>query len=314
MTKVFLGIAFLFFQNSLFSQVTGTQFAPVGTRWSVEDFFYGAPPSTVHRWGNFRISGDTVINNKLLQKIDTSVTAANHYDTLCMAFSGKYFYYDNKKLYLDTVLLYDFNLNAGDTFNLYYDSFSCGHPVGYYKMPVDSVDSLFYGNKWRKRITFKQMVGFYFGPVIWVEGIGDIKYGFFNVAFPTGYTQAYYTIEWAFCFNGYARLNCFQEVGYAAYGNYCYNGPCPTGLNESANEYAISIYPNPVSNFLNIESKQPNENAELIIADVLGREIKSLPIQNQTTTVNMNDLKDGIYFVQIKTANGIVAKKIIVKK
>jgi hypothetical protein len=311
MNKLFSIILFFILLKSN-AQITGVSFAPDGTHWCVEDMFYGAPPSVIHCWGSFRINGDTIINNKYLQKLDTGFfITSSYYDTICMAPSKRYLYYNNRVLYIDTVLLYDFNLNNGDTFNLHYSFNECGHPVGYYKMVVDSVDSIYYGNKWRKRINFKQMSSFNFGPVRWVEGIGDIDYGFFDVAFV--YPNSPYSgIEHAFCFGGYERLNCFQEPGQVTYGNYCQNGSCTTGINEINVNDDVFIYPNPTSGKF---TTQVANGGELKITNVLGECIHQSLISNLQAQfpIDLSLQPEGVYFVQIKTAEGNITKKIVVQ-
>jgi hypothetical protein len=165
----------LLISPNLYAQITGSPFAPNDTRWSTRNRVCFSITNCPIWWNNFQITGDTVINNKYYQRLDTNTSY--YFDTSCLGFVN-YFYYENRKLYVDTFLLYDFNLNAGDTFNLYVSSIPlCSHN-GYYPMIVDSVDSVYYGSSWRKRITFFQMSGFAFGPIVWVEGIGDINYGF----------------------------------------------------------------------------------------------------------------------------------------
>ncbi len=299
----------IFFAASINAQVTGVKFAPDGTRWSTEHRFCVSMTNCPHWWTNFQIKGDTVIGNKYCQKIDTSVSY--YYDSACMKYSGRNLYYYSRKLYIDTFLIYDFNLVAGDTFNLYVNSW-CGHN-GYYKMPVDSVDSMYYGNTWRKRITFKKMSGFYFGPVRWVEGIGDIDYGF-DIYLPPVYVGIYGGIEIDFCLSGFGRLNCFQEQGYAAYGNFCHNGSCATSVIEENNSSNIFVYPNPSSSILNLVLRQAqDENAEIRITDMLGNIVKQEYNKVEKISIDIGDLQNGIYFVCVKTSEGVLTKKIIVQ-
>lgn len=76
----------------------------------------------------------------------------------------------------------------------------------------------------------------------------------------------------------------------------------------------ISVYPNPAKESINVKCKIKNENAFLSIYDVLGSEVMTEKIVNENSQINISDLKDGIYFVQIKTNEKITTKKITISK
>ena len=80
------------------------------------------------------------------------------------------------------------------------------------------------------------------------------------------------------------------------------------GVKENSNSVTFNIYPNPVKNNLCIVCN--SVNAEFIITDVLGEEIKNIIIHNTKTEVDLSDLKNGIYFIKELKEN--VSKKIIV--
>ena len=72
---------------------------------------------------------------------------------------------------------------------------------------------------------------------------------------------------------------------------------------------SFSVYPNPVSNVLNISNSNNFEIKGVSITDVNGRVVK-----NQTgslTQVNVADLNAGVYFVTIEAAEGKTTKKFI---
>lgn len=304
MTKKFIYVFFLLFGgriNFTHSQI-GVKFAPDSSRWSTEFFYYININTTVHGFNNLQIKGDTIINGKYCQKLYGN--SSQYFDTTCLQYNS-YIHYNNRKLYADTLLINDFNLNAGDTFNLYVSDFCMNHN-GYYKFPVDYTDSIYYGNKWRKRIVFKQISGFNFGcPIRWVEGMGDIDHGL-----AVGGINFYGFVEQATC-TGFARLNCFQEQGLSAYGMYCYNGPCTTGLNEINNESNISIYPNPSAGIFIIES--PKHISSIEISNFIGEKIYSSFLCSNKLEIDLSQKPQGIYFIKANSGLGIVIKKIIIQ-
>jgi type IX secretion system substrate protein len=89
--------------------------------------------------------------------------------------------------------------------------------------------------------------------------------------------------------------------------------PC-TGIEEQ-NEEAIKIYPNPVKDYLTIQTK---EKAEIIITDILGKEVLKSIVNSQLpkescgqSTINVQSLKDGIYFIAINDGKNSYRKKFL---
>ena len=101
-----------------------------------------------------------------------------------------------------------------------------------------------------------------------------------------------------------------------------YNAPIRT--NTSANNFLltlgmkeisnndVSIYPNPAVSIFKIESlKYKIESIK--IYNVLGEtiDIGPLKIDNEPSTVDISKEAKGVYFVEVKTLNGVVRKKLV---
>lgn len=84
-----------------------------------------------------------------------------------------------------------------------------------------------------------------------------------------------------------------------------------TGVKEFENN-EISISPNPVLNELNIRSAQTLTN-NIVILDIHGSIVSSHKAEGDKTSINVNHLKPGIYFVQITSLNNINTFKFIKK-
>ena len=84
------------------------------------------------------------------------------------------------------------------------------------------------------------------------------------------------------------------------------------GVNETPTT-SFTVSPNPVSNdcfTLTLEKAIPTE---VVIYNVNGQVIKSQSIDNQINTINVETLKSGVYFVQIKNNESKNLKKIIIQ-
>lgn len=80
-----------------------------------------------------------------------------------------------------------------------------------------------------------------------------------------------------------------------------------TNNDKFAGDSEIAIYPNPTSSQLTILSNQTIN--ELTIIDIAGKII--MVTKDNTNTINVADLSDGIYFIQLITENRTITKKFI---
>lgn len=71
----------------------------------------------------------------------------------------------------------------------------------------------------------------------------------------------------------------------------------------------IKLYPNPISDFLHIESD--TDILKVVVRSINGKEM--LTEHNPKNYLNLNRLHNGVYSMEIETNNGILTKKIIKK-
>ncbi|MBX3165296.1 MAG: T9SS type A sorting domain-containing protein [Bacteroidetes bacterium] len=77
----------------------------------------------------------------------------------------------------------------------------------------------------------------------------------------------------------------------------------------------LRIYPNPTSGMLNVECLMLNGEAELQIINVLGEVIKHSTLTTKHSQIDVSELPNGIYFVNIRNKqNESVTKKLIIAK
>lgn len=73
----------------------------------------------------------------------------------------------------------------------------------------------------------------------------------------------------------------------------------------------VNIYPNPTKGTFHIKGLNRTEQSfEIMILDVLGNELMSLNHTNHEE-IDLNHLKEGVYFLVIKSGNAIASKKLI---
>ncbi|MEP7171662.1 MAG: T9SS type A sorting domain-containing protein, partial [Bacteroidota bacterium] len=91
-----------------------------------------------------------------------------------------------------------------------------------------------------------------------------------------------------------------------------------TGVNENESISApLSIFPNPVSSALTVSfPSSSNQNIELRIYNTLGKQIyftkEEITAGKFEKEINVEKLSDGIYFLQLKTKEGNLNRKIII--
>jgi hypothetical protein len=71
------------------------------------------------------------------------------------------------------------------------------------------------------------------------------------------------------------------------------------------------LYPNPVSNVLNINSKQAIEIQSLAIYDILGQLVIAVPNAKTVSNIDVSKLRTGTYFIKVKSDKGSSGMKFI---
>ncbi len=80
---------------------------------------------------------------------------------------------------------------------------------------------------------------------------------------------------------------------------------------QDFNKTNLSLYPNPVLDFVSIENPDNIQINAVSVIDMNGRELLNNKYTNTNNTVNLSNLSKGIYFIQLDTEKGILSKKII---
>lgn len=75
----------------------------------------------------------------------------------------------------------------------------------------------------------------------------------------------------------------------------------PTGISSIENQNIFSIFPNPTTNEIVVQSNTTIEQIKIL--NVLGQEIKSIQSNSKRVYVSLADLSDNLYFIQINNSN-----------
>ena len=114
----------------------------------------------------------------------------------------------------------------------------------------------------------------------------------------------------------YANNEEYPEINYDILSDiYRYEASFKSFTNGITNvqvENSITIYPNPASIFVQVESDKLNGES-IKILDITGRQVKSekLKVKSSKCRINIGNLPAGLYFVKMETNQGTVVKKFV---
>jgi hypothetical protein len=167
----------------------------------------------------------------------------------------------------ESIVIYDFNLNIGDTINGSYDHFI-----------INEIDSVEICGKYHKR--YIQDIGSNDPRETLIEGVGFSNglLGYFE-----SFDQYGESTTSLICFTETENINCSE---------------CDLIIKTQLYNLSIKLFPNPVENRLLIESSMPI--SELRIFNYLGIEQSRKDINDEyRINLNINGLNSGIYIVKV---------------
>ena len=84
-----------------------------------------------------------------------------------------------------------------------------------------------------------------------------------------------------------------------------------TGINEKV-AAAISVFPNPCNNTLQIQC--PLDNAQLSLYDMYGKMVLAVPADGEVTSLDMSQLAAGLYLLNVSKDNSVVKSVKVVRQ
>lgn len=294
-----------------FSLVTIAQeWAPVGATWHyTERFFMGFTPLEID-YIKIESVKDTVVDGitcKKLTKRHNVACADRPYVEYMYSQNGKVYFYDAG--FSTFQVLYDFSADQGDSWIIKIKNYTNPDDTDSLIVTVDSIDFITINEIELKRLYVTNLFlnevvpNFTYNATI-IESIGDLIY-MFNF-FPS----------FAFaCDGNYSDgLRCYEdsviglwETGIADSCTYIKSW---TGVRNNENS-RITIYPNPVEEYIYISSEQISP-CRYRILEITGREILSGEIASNR--IMIQNLPKGLYILELSSSSDtLISRQKILK-
>jgi hypothetical protein len=315
MKKTIIVFAFILTFTFSYSQTNIYHPFPNSAIWRV-DYYYDQPFQDdwcfYKDYFQYFTVGDTIINARVHKKINRSnmlFDSISCYTNLTPPGTPGPVYVGalrddsivNKTFFVlpnttNDSLLYDYNLNVGDTMKGYIALFE--YDVSH--LVVLSIDSVLINGQYRKRWNFAPDANFTPDSTYFIEGIGSSC----GLIEPLNTFAIDFTARYLVCVKD--SLGTLFTSGYnSAYG--C--NLITVGIKEISNEDdLISIYPNPATSNITIQTPI---NSTVKILNLEGQIIKTFSAVAGNTYNDVSAIPSGIYFVEIKSEKGVKVKKLI---
>jgi hypothetical protein len=97
---------------------------------------------------------------------------------------------------------------------------------------------------------------------------------------------------------------------------YNYNCLMPTGINEYSlsQSFDFDLFPNPSNGILNYNLSNNSKAQTISVYNVIGDEVFSQKVNDNTGTINLQNINTGLYVVIIKLNNGNYLSRKIIKQ
>ncbi len=232
---------------------------------------------------------------------------------------------DNHKLYgiglsqaafpFHEYLMYDFSANVGDTIYNVAASDLSFNVMDTVKAYITAKDSFLLSNRYYSvlKVNLISSTGGWFINSIWYENIG-CNMGLIEVIPFESLTklECYSNNDTTIDISHLpTQWNFTTDTVPASPGNPCFAIPFNNGINEHTNAADISVYPNPATTKLNIESTSA-KLSKIKIMNVMGQCIYQSEIKNPKAEINLTNMAKGIYFVRVENEKQEVENRKIV--
>ena len=91
--------------------------------------------------------------------------------------------------------------------------------------------------------------------------------------------------------------------------NFCNVSPSLSTNDFDKNKF--NIYPNPSSNFINVEFNNAIDNNKIFVFDMQGRNIIEVNVSNGSTIIDISTLQSGVYFIKSNSIDSQTVKRFI---
>ncbi len=87
-----------------------------------------------------------------------------------------------------------------------------------------------------------------------------------------------------------------------------------TGISSTSGGFSFAVYPNPAKNEMTIEVNAVNRQTTFSLKDILGQTLVAGVITGAATTLDVSNLADGIYFLQLSQDGKKAVKQVIISR
>ncbi len=299
-------VVLFFTSSSLFNYCEGQfntyhPFPSSNARWGEE--FEGYNNAWYSQYYNYYLRGDTVVNGKTYFKLNQSggyefggppySILWQSYDYLVCLLredtAAKRIYASFKpNLGTKDTLLYDFNLNIGDTLPPTYNN-----NMGF-KNYVKAIDSLLIGTHYRKQFIITNVVDSLYWEDSIIEGIGSTQGLLTPILMQFGEAETW--------------LLCFKENDITVYPSL--NDSCQDFILNIPNiikaETNFTIYPNPGNGVFTLQSSVVSGKLSVEVYNVLGEKVYShyQITKSSNYQIDLSSQPNGIYLYRVLTEDG----------
>lgn len=293
------------------------EFAPLNAewhfqKWSINDDYFVDYYSA-------KAEHDTVLNGNYstILTYKENGTIIPDAEIIISEDNGKVYYFENNSF----KLLYDFTLAVGDTLtfsvpqNFHYYDISCGPEpdnsiLNLAQVTIDSIIPTLFDNQTLDVFYTTPLYdnsGQYFS---WQLGTIIERIGSYGGLFGFSTTQ---------CLGGdFGHFRCYSDSILTYYLSVEDCNYTTTGINNVADKLPVSVYPNPATNTITIETTlRQTTSLQTEIKNTLGQIVYTLNDEATSglykKTIDLN-LGQGIYFLSVQTDQGLMTKKIEIVK
>lgn len=87
----------------------------------------------------------------------------------------------------------------------------------------------------------------------------------------------------------------------------------PVSVDEKLFSDQIAVFPNPANDFLIIDVNQTLGKYQFNVVNIVGQTVVSEENANGQTRLDVENLTSGVYFIEVKTSEGTITEKIVVR-
>jgi hypothetical protein len=285
MKKLLLFISVIITISSIAQKSVYYPMPDSNAQWNIHFSQMGFPGPAREEFYSIIISGDTLINSLLYHKLvipfvqssgksaSPLITPGYHGAIRQDTLSRTVFFIPPATA--TEQLLYDFNMQAGDTVRGYIETNT------YPKDVVASIDSVLVGDNYHKRWNINSSYNISF-----IEGVGS-TYGLIEQS-PGGFVDL-----------ADISITCFRQNGFTLYPYNATSCDLITSIQPVDNEMDdIKIYPNPSHGSLTVEFDKSLNVEEIRLTDLLGRIILTRQTGN-LAKIEIGNLQNQTYILTI---------------